>query len=125
MLDDSGGTVGARRAKKTRDGSGQGHFVRRDRGSSSSALQDRGKRSSVRPPIVEASSSDDIEEETFVAREPSEEEEEEEEESDNDFNIDTLDDLNKLPRPEYRRLRHINPYAAARDEFVWKFHNII
>ena len=61
LLDDSGDTVGARRAKNTRDGSGQGHFVRQDRGSSSSALQDRGKRTCVRAPIVEASSSDDFE----------------------------------------------------------------
>src|ERR1041384_7764134 len=100
LLDDSRDTVGARRAKKTRDGSGQGHFVRQDRGSSSSALQDRGKRTSVRAPIVEASSSDDFEEETYVANEPSvedeeeEEVEEEEEEPDNDFNIDALNDLN-------------------------------
>ena len=71
LLDDSGDTVGARRAKKTRDGSGQGQFVRRDRGSGSSALQDRGKRTSVRAPIVEASNSDDFEEETYVANVPS------------------------------------------------------
>src|SRR3954468_7294397 len=95
VLDDSGDTVGARRAKKTRDGRGQGHFVCRDRGSSSSALQNCGKRTSVRAPIVEASSSDDVEEETYVANDPSAEEEEEEEEPDNDFNIDSLDDLTK------------------------------
>src|SRR4051812_14490303 len=127
LLDDSGGTVGARRAKKTRDDSGQGQFVRQARGSNSSAIQDRAKRASVRAPIVEASSSDDIDEETYVANEPSveEEEEEEEEEPEDDFNIDAIDDLNKLPRPEYRRLRRIYPYAAARDEVDWKFHNIL
>src|SRR4051812_37946853 len=119
LLDDSGDTVGARRAKKVRDVGGKGQYVRQERGSSSSALQDRAKRASVRAPIVEGSSSDDIEEETYVENEPSaeeEEEEEEEEEPDNDYNIDALDDLNKLPRPEYRRLRRIDPYAAARDE---------
>src|ERR1041384_6895170 len=78
LLDDSGGTVGARRAKKTRDESRKGQFVRQDRGSSSSALQARAKRASVQTPIVEASSSDDIEEETCVANDPSAEEEEEE-----------------------------------------------
>ena len=111
LLDDSGDTVGARRAKKTRDGSGQGQFVRQEHGTSSSTPQDRAKRASVRAPIVEGSSSDDIEEETYVANEPRAEEEEEEEEEDedeeepdNEYNKDALDDLNKFPRPEYRRL---------------------
>ena len=29
-----------------------------------------------------------------------------------------------MPRPEYRKLRQIDPYAAGRDEVDWKFHNI-